>query len=85
MYGFKFHPGGAIELREDVKNADIAVLNQETILVDDMGAVSDYPRFGSPLSIGEAVADAGFDVINLANNHALDKGAYGLNTTIDFF
>ena len=73
------------EIREDVKNADIAVLNQETILVDDMGAVSDYPRFGSPLSIGEAVADAGFDVINLANNHALDKGAYGLNTTIDFF
>lgn len=73
------------DISKDIASADIAVLNQETVLVDDIGAVSDYPRFGTPISVGEAVANAGFDVVNLANNHALDKGAYGVDTTLDFF
>ncbi|MBO4845073.1 MAG: CapA family protein [Lachnospiraceae bacterium] len=73
------------DIRDDIKLSDIAVLNQETILVDDNGAVSDYPKFGTPITVGEAIVNAGFDVINLANNHALDKGEYGIDTTLEFF
>ena len=73
------------EISEKIKEADIAMVNQETILVDDKGAVSDYPRFGTPVSVGKALVDAGFDVICLANNHALDKGMYGIDTTIKYF
>ena len=68
-----------------IKEADIAMINQETILVDDPGAVSDYPRFGTPLSVGRALIDAGFNLICLANNHAYDKGMYGIETTVSFF
>ncbi len=68
-----------------IKDADIAVLNLETILVADNGAVSNGPRFGTPLPVGEAVVNAGFDLVCLANNHTLDKGMYGIDTSIGFF
>ncbi|MBD5459266.1 MAG: CapA family protein, partial [Lachnospiraceae bacterium] len=32
-----------------------------------------------------AIADAGFDVVTCATNHALDRGAEGINTTKAFF
>lgn len=67
-----------------IREADIAAINLETILVEDDGAVSNYPRFGTPLGVGESLAIAGFDVMNLANNHVLDKGSYGIDTTIRF-
>lgn len=67
-----------------IREADIAAINLETILVEDDGAVSDYPRFGTPLAVGGSLANAGFDVANLANNHVLDKGGYGIDTTIRF-
>ena len=70
------------EIAPTIREADIAAINLETILVEDDGAVSDYPRFGTPLGVGESLAIAGFDVINLANNHVLDKGGYGIATTI---
>ncbi|MBP5311139.1 MAG: CapA family protein, partial [Lachnospiraceae bacterium] len=72
------------DIAERIKKADIAMINQETILVKDMGAVSDYPRFGTPISIGDAIIDAGFDFVCLANNHAYDKGMYGIDTTVSF-
>ncbi len=36
-----------------------------------------------PDEFGEAVKNAGFDLVTLANNHMLDKGKEGLNRTID--
>ena len=68
-----------------IREADIAAINLETMLVDEKSAVSDYPRFGTPVAVGEALVNAGFDVFNMANNHVLDKGAYGVDTTVAFF
>jgi poly-gamma-glutamate capsule biosynthesis protein CapA/YwtB (metallophosphatase superfamily) len=68
-----------------IREADIAAINLETILVDNERSVSDYPRFGTPIEVGEALVNAGFDVFNMANNHVLDKGAYGVDTTVAFF
>ncbi|MBR5348540.1 MAG: CapA family protein [Lachnospiraceae bacterium] len=67
-----------------IREADIAAINLETILVEDDGAVSNYPRFGTPVAVGESLAIAGFDVMNLANNHVLDKSSYGIDTTVRF-
>ena len=67
-----------------IRDADIAAINLETMLVDDEREVSDYPRFGTPIAVGEALVNAGFDVFNMANNHVLDKGAYGVDTTVGF-
>lgn len=68
-----------------IREADIAAVNLETMLVDDERAVSDYPRFGTPVAVGEALVHAGFDAACLANNHVLDKGSYGIKTTTVFF
>lgn len=70
-------------IAEEVGSYDVACLNQETVYVADYGLISDYPRFGSPKEVADAVKQAGFDVVNLANNHALDKNMYGIDCSLD--
>ena len=70
---------------EDIRAADIATLQLESILVDKDSAVAGYPDFGSPLSVGTAIREAGFDVAVAGGNHALDRGIYGIDVTKGFF
>ena len=69
-------------ISESVKSYDFATLNQETVYVEDRGLISDYPRFGSPAEVADAVAALGIDAVSLANNHALDKEMYGIGCSI---
>lgn len=48
-------------------------------------ALSDYPRFNSPQQLGDAVVDAGFNIVGLANNHMLDCGEDGLLATLTYW
>lgn len=68
-----------------ISAGDIAVINQETPLVENPSLYSDYPRFGTPLNVGQAIVNAGFDVVTCGTNHALDKGTEGIDTTKNFF
>lgn len=68
-----------------LRETDIAVINQETPLTDKPSLYSGYPRFATPVNIGQAIVDAGFDVVTCATNHALDMGEDGLSFTGDFF
>lgn len=70
---------------EEIRESDVSVLNQETPLVDNPALYGDYPRFGTPVGVGQAIADAGFHIVTCATNHALDRGAEGVNTTKEFF
>lgn len=72
-------------IKTQIEAADLASINQETIFVKERGLISDYPRFGTPLEVGEAIVDAGFDIVTLATNHALDQKLYGIDTTVDFY
>ena len=63
--------------------ADISYINQETLM--DGGEPESYPAFNSPQDLGYDLVETGFDVINLANNHMLDRGGAGLQATIDFW
>lgn len=65
-----------------LRGADLAVVNLETA-VDARGPAQpkDYV-FSAPAALLPAAADAGVDVVNLANNHALDYGLRGLDKTI---
>lgn len=72
-------------VRDKLQNADLAAINQETIFVTDLRRISDYPRFGTPTEVGDAMERAGFNLITLANNHALDQGTYGIDTTTAFW
>ena len=72
-------------VRPLLEEADIAVINQETILVTDDAKVSSFPAFGSPTAVGEAILDAGFDVVTHASNHALDKGYEAISDSVNFW
>lgn len=72
-------------IKETIAKSDIAVINQETPLTDDPAMYGDYPRFGTPAQVGDAIADAGFDVVTCATNHALDRGMAGIDFTKKFF
>lgn len=67
-----------------IKDADLAILNQETIVTDELEP-SDYPRFCSPADLGEQMIDLGFDAFSMSNNHVLDRGEEGLLATLRFW
>lgn len=68
-----------------VETADISFINQETLMCGEGYKLSYYPRFNSPQDLAYDLAELGFDVVNIANNHMLDKGADGLAATISFW
>ncbi len=68
-----------------IEEADIAFINQETLMAGEGYAISYYPHFNSPRDLGYDLTELGYDVINIANNHMLDKGADGLSRTIEFW
>ena len=73
------------EIKKVIKQSDVAVINQETPLTDEPSRYSGYPRFGTPVEVGEALVEADFDVVTCATNHALDQGVAGIDFTKSFF
>ena len=71
------------EVKPLIEEADWAMANLETTLSAD-GDYSGYPRFSSPHELAAALKDAGFDIITTANNHAMDRGAPGVERTLGF-
>ena len=63
-------------IKEIVKDYDIAYYNQETILGGTANGLklNDYPTFNSPQEVGDAMIDAGFNLVSLATNHTVDSG-----------
>ena len=47
--------------------------------------MSSYPQFNSPQDFGDALVDAGFDVILHASNHTMDKDTVAVLNTIHFW
>ncbi len=66
-----------------IANADISYINQECVM--DGGDVAFYPMFNCPQDLGLDLVELGFDVVNIANNHMLDRGGAGLKSTIEFW
>ncbi|MDI9590727.1 MAG: CapA family protein [Acidobacteriota bacterium] len=72
-------------LAADIAEADVAVLNQETILGGSSWPYTGYPTFNSPQEVGDAEAAAGFDVILKATNHTLDLGYDGVRAELAYW
>lgn len=60
-------------IKEKIQDYDLAYYNQETILGGAEIGVSDYPNFNSPYEAGDAMIDAGFNLVSLATNHTMDS------------
>ncbi|MBO4868427.1 MAG: CapA family protein [Clostridia bacterium] len=68
-----------------IKNADIAVVNQESQIAGDAGKIGGYPRFNTPEQMGDDLITLGFDVVTTANNHMLDNKTAGLKNSIKYW
>lgn len=72
-------------IKDDITSADLAAVNQECIFVADHANVSAYPAFASPVEIGDALVNTGFDIVEHATNHAFDKGTAAITETLDYW
>lgn len=61
-----------------IQNADLALVNQEVIIGGEEIGVGGYPAFNAPYEMADALVNAGFDVVCHGTNHALDRGATGI-------
>lgn len=75
------------ELGDTIREADLAFVNLEAVLTDRRPPVGNVatpgiPLLKSPVRTATQLRAAGFDVVSLANNHALDYGPLGLADTL---
>lgn len=73
------------EVKSDIESFDLAFINQETIVGGYEMGLSGYPVFNSPYEVAEAIKDTGFDMVNMATNHALDMGQQGIDNAVSEF
>ncbi|ANU11832.1 capsule biosynthesis protein CapA [Planococcus antarcticus DSM 14505] len=68
-----------------LETADITIANSESIIGGSEIGLSSYPSFNSPYEVGDALKDAGVDVVTLANNHTLDRGIPAIENAIHYW
>jgi poly-gamma-glutamate capsule biosynthesis protein CapA/YwtB (metallophosphatase superfamily) len=67
------------------KSVDFSFGNLETPVSENKGTVGGHSLiFNSPKEYVSELAKAGFKIVNLANNHAMDQGKKGLEYTLEF-
>lgn len=71
--------------KDMIQAADIANINQETILGGRELGLSHYPSFNSPHEFADALAETGFDWVSQATNHCLDKGEAGILSNLEYW
>ena len=72
------------EVKPLIRQYDLKFINQETILGGKEIGLSTYPAFNSPHELGDALVDAGFNLISIANNHTLDRGEKAILSAINY-
>lgn len=67
-----------------IEGADLAIGDYEGT-INDHHPIGGYPMFNAPTEIADAIKNTGYDVVDLAHNHILDTGLYGLQYTDKIF
>lgn len=70
------------ETRDQIAAADLAVCHLETPIALAGAEYTTHPLYGVPAEIVDAIAWSGYDRCSTASNHSLDKGAAGIDRTI---
>jgi poly-gamma-glutamate synthesis protein (capsule biosynthesis protein) len=68
-------------IKDEILSADLAIANLEIPLAGK--PYSGYPVFSGPDEIALDLKKIGFDVLVTANNHSCDKGAKGVERTVN--
>lgn len=69
-------------IKDYTSDADITIVNNE-LSTNPKRKVSTYPIFNIPEGIYDTYKTMGVDIVNTANNHSVDGGFEGIDTTID--
>ena len=86
--GVSGRPDPLADVASWLRAADLALGNLEGVITEatptpsEASAESAYYLLPMPPSAAARLSDAGFDILSLANNHALDFGGTGLNDTV---
>ena len=67
-----------------IGEADLAIGDFEGT-ISDKHPLAGYPLFNAPIEIADTIKDLGYDVVDLAHNHILDSGLYGVEYTAKTF
>src|SRR5690625_3978729 len=79
--GYDFTPMLS-SVKKYLNDTTITFANQETMIGGTEIGLSTYPMFNSPQEVGEALKDAGVNIVSLANNHTLDRGEEAIQSAI---
>ncbi len=69
-------------IQADAQAADIAYINQESLIGGDELGISGYPVFNTPSDMIPSLVEVGFNLVTSSNNHTLDKGTLGVMNTV---
>lgn len=81
--GYSFDPLYE-NIADTLAGADAAIITQESVISSEHPVSGSYPLFNAPYQVADELRRIGFNVMNIATNHALDYGEQGLLNTIDF-
>ena len=82
--GYDFNPMMA-NVKPFMEQADLTIANSESIVGGSEIGLSTYPAFNSPYEVGDALKNAGVDIVSLANNHTLDRGLPAVKNAIGYW
>lgn len=71
------------DIKEYLYEPDLTIGNLETTFAGKSVGYSGYPTFNTPEALAENLKYYGVDVLSTVNNHCMDKGIKGLQSTID--
>ncbi len=80
--GYDFTPMFA-EIEPLISWADVAVCHLETPVAPPGEALSTFPQYGVPADVTTSLAAVGYDRCSTASNHTMDRGAAGIDATVN--
>ena len=82
--GYDFTPMFS-RIKPIIESVDLAVCHLEVPLVSPGKRPTTNPLYSAPTEIAAAIKFSGFDRCSTASNHSFDKGASGIDATLDEF
>ena len=72
------------DIKEATADADLFIGNIETTFAGKERGYSNYPKFNSPEHLAYDLKELGIDILTTANNHCMDTGYSGLESTLNY-
>ena len=72
-------------IKDVIEPYDLKFYNQETTIGGKNIGLSTYPQFNTPDEMGLNLIQTGFNMVNLATNHTIDRGEIAANYSANFW